>query len=348
MTSGRWSAAALLAVAVWQRGALSQPRDVSGAPVRGLYNWVHTTGDAERAFAFYRDVFGVELARSPFAGPPPADSPAERVRPAAESASDPLVADLTDTQGARFRTAFMRTGNTPFGLELSEFFDIPRDERIANPWDPGAAKLVFDVRDLDATIERLERAGAEVVTLGRRPLVTPNGRSMLVRDPDGFLVEVRQASAGAIARAPHSDAIVATSIGITVEDIGRALAFYRGLLGFGIDIARRATRVELRLNGLASGTLTQAAGTIPGTSVAVVLSSFTSSNARPFHWKIQDVGAPQFQLQVSGLDALLERVGQAGYRILSVGARPIRRPFGRFVFVIDADGVLVELVEPAA
>jgi hypothetical protein len=50
----------------------------------------------------------------------------------------------------------MRSGNTPFGLELSEFFAIPRDERVANPWDPGAATLIFDVRDLDAMIARLE------------------------------------------------------------------------------------------------------------------------------------------------------------------------------------------------
>ncbi len=69
--------------------------------------------------------------------------------------------------------------------------------------------------------------------------------------------------------------------------------------------------------------------------------------ARPFDWRIQDVGAPQLQLEVTGLDALLERTARAGYRFLSVGAKPIERSFGRFVFVIDPDGVLVEFVEPA-
>ena len=59
------------------------------SPVRGIFNWIHGTGDAERAFAFYQDVFGIELARSPFAGAP----------------------------------------GTPFGLELSEFFDIGRSDR---------------------------------------------------------------------------------------------------------------------------------------------------------------------------------------------------------------------------
>ena len=43
----------------------------TASPVRGLYNWIRGTGDAERSFAFYRDVFGVELTRSPFAGAAP-------------------------------------------------------------------------------------------------------------------------------------------------------------------------------------------------------------------------------------------------------------------------------------
>ena len=46
-------------------------------------------------------------------------------------------------------------------------------------------------------------------------------------------------------------------------------------------------------------------------------------------------------------DALLERTAAAGYRFLSVGGKPIDRPFGRFVFAKDPDGVLVEYVEPA-
>jgi hypothetical protein len=86
--------------------------------------------------------------------------------------------------------------------------------------------------------------------------------------------------------------------------------------------------------------------------VTVVISEFTlppeAPPAAPFRWRIQDVGAPQLQLEVAGLDALLARTTRAGYRFLSVRGRPIRRPFGRFVFAIDADGVLVEFVEPAA
>jgi hypothetical protein len=72
-----------------------------------------------------------------------------------------------------------------------------------------------------------------------------------------------------------------------------------------------------------------------------------AERAEPFLWRIQDVGSPQFQLAVVGLDALLESTRRAGYGFLSVGGKPIQRPFGRFVFAIDGDGVLVEYVEAA-
>jgi predicted enzyme related to lactoylglutathione lyase len=322
------------------------------AAVHGIYNWIHGTGDAERAFAFYHDVFGIDLARSPFAGAAPAGAPPEAIRPASQAGSDPLVWDLTNTHGSRFRTVFMRAPNTPFGLELSEFFDIPRADRAPNPWDPGASVLVFAVRDLNAVAGRLKARSALVVTLGGVPVDTPHGRALLVRDPDGYLVEARQASRAAVAAAPPAGDVIETSIGITVSQRARALAFYDTLLGFTVKQTRTANAADLRLNGVAAGSLTDTVMSVPGTSVTVVLSEFalpaSAAPATPFAWRLQDVGSPQFQLEVSGLDALIDRTKTAGDRFLSGGAKPIQRAFGRFVFAIDPDSVLVEFVEPVA
>ena len=138
----------------------------------------------ERAFAFYHEVFGIELARSPFAGGAPT-TVTEPIRPAAQAGSDPLVWDLTNTHGSRFRTVFMRASNMPFGLELSEFFDIERSDRAPNSWEPGAPTLILSVRDLDLVTAGLKARGAPVVTLGGAPITTPTGRAIVVRDPDG-------------------------------------------------------------------------------------------------------------------------------------------------------------------
>jgi predicted enzyme related to lactoylglutathione lyase len=334
------------AIAVTTLGLAAPP---ATAPVRGLYNWIHGTGDAERAFDFYHAVFGMALAPSPFAG----GAPPESIRPASQAASDPLVWDLTNTHGSRFRTVFMRASNTPFGLELSEFFDIARTDRVLNPWDPGGATLIFSVRDLDVVAGRLKARGAPVVTLGGAPLVTPRGRAVLVRDPDGCLIEIRQAPPAAVARATQPGDVIETSIGITVASRGRARDFYEKSLGFIVTGTRTASAAELRLHGLSAGTLTETSMSIPGTAVNVVLSQFAlpagiAPPATSFEWRLQDVGSPQFQLEVSGLEALIDRMKSARYRFLSVGAKPIQRAFGRFVFAIDPDGVLVEFVEPTA
>ena len=342
----------VLAAVLAQPGAWAQtgPAPVAAEPtvVHGLYNWVHSTADAERAFAFYRDVFGIVLAPSPFI--PNATAP-EGIRPLAEVTGDPLIWDLTDTQGSRARTVFMRAPNTPFGLELSEFVDIPRETRSANPWDPGASRLIFRVRDFDGLAAKLVANNAPTVTLGAAAVSTRAGRAMLVRDPDGYLIEIREATAAEIAPAAEPGSIVGTSIGLTVADTPRSLELYRDLLGFDVRETRPADGAELALNGLAAGRLEQTVAMIPGTAVAVILSDFTLPEgvaANPFRWRIQDVGSPQFQLEVRGLDALIERTKAAGYRFLSVDARPISRPFGRFVFAIDADHILVEYAEPAA
>jgi len=246
----------------------------------------------------------------------------------------------------------MRAPNTPFGLELSEFFDVPRGERPPNPWDPGAATLVFTVRDLDALVSNLKARGAPVVTRGGSPIEAPRGRAIVVRDPDGGLVEVRQATPAAVAAAKSPGEVIETSIAISVARLPRALAFYHGLLGLSVGRTRTAAVNELRLHGLTAGRLRQATVSIPGTALAtVVLSEFslpsgTTPVATPFAWRLQDVGSPQFQLQVADLDALIARTTAAGYRFLSVGGTPIQRLFGRFVFAIDPDGVLVEFVEP--
>ena len=332
--------------------ALTSSTHAQSSPVRGLYNWIHGTGDAERSFAFYHDLFGVELARSPFAGPAPANAPPERIRPAVEAGSDPLVWDLTNTHGSRFRTVFMRAPNTPFGLELSEFFDVPRGERAPNPWDPGAATLVFTVRDLDALVARLKARGAPVVTRGGSPIDAPGGRAIVVRDPDGGLVEVRQGTPATVAAARSPGDVIDTAIEISVARLPRALAFYHGLLGLSVGRTRTAAVSELRLHGLTTGRLTQTAVSIPGIARgSLVLSEFSLPSgstpaAMPFAWRLQDVGSPQLQLQVADLDVLMARTAAAGHRFLSVGGRPIERPFGRFVFAIDPDGVLVEFVEP--
>jgi catechol 2,3-dioxygenase-like lactoylglutathione lyase family enzyme len=326
------------------------PAAVVESPVaQGLYNWIHSTSDGVRAFAFYRDVLEIELVRSPFGPPAPVDAPPPEIGPVPETFPDQLLWNLTDTEGARFRNVFMEAPNTAFGLELSEFFGIPRNEQPVDAWDLGASRLIFHVRNLDDVLARAAAADAPSVTVGGDPVDTPDGRAVLVRDPDGYLIQLVQASDTDIAAAGPG-LIMGTTIGLTVADTETSLRYYRDLLNFEVGPTRTAVDAELALNGLEGGTLRQTPITIAGAGVTVLLHEFTlpdGVSADTLTWRIEDVGSPQFQLQVRDLDALIPRTLEAGYRFLSVGAEPIQRAFGRFVFALDPDGVLVEYVEPS-
>lgn len=327
----------------------AQPAPADAPVTRGMYNWIHSTRDAELAFAFYERVFGFILAHSTFAEPS-IDAPPPSIRAKGRAVSDPLVWDLTNTHGSRFRTVFMEAENLSFGHELSEFFDIPVDYRPAQPWDTGASALVLYVRHFDTVVARLRAFGAPAITPGGIPVASTQGRTLLVRDPDGYLVQVIEVP-GIAREREDSDVVMKAAIRITVADSSRSLMFYRDLLGFEAEGEVSLPTADLAVFGLETGNVTETVTRIQGTEVAVILTEFSlPANAgvtvHEYQWRLQDVGAPQFQLQVAGLDALLEETQAGGYRFLSVEGRPIQRPFGRFVFAIDPDGVLVEFVEP--
>ncbi len=45
------------------------------ATVTGIFNWIHSTGDLDRGYAFYHEVFGLEMVNPPFGVIPGAPLP---------------------------------------------------------------------------------------------------------------------------------------------------------------------------------------------------------------------------------------------------------------------------------
>ena len=319
----------------------------ASAAVSGIFNWIHSTSDLDRGYAFYHEVFGLEMVNPQF-GAIPGAPPPNTIRTRSEAISDPVIGDLTNTHGARFRNVFMQLPNAPFGLELSEFNDIEYRAVRPNIWDPGATTLILEVRDIDAVFGAIRKIRAPIVTLSARPVNIGATRSLLVRDPDGYLIQIVQATPDMLRHVAGNDAVVGAAIGVSVSDLVRERAFYSDILGFDIQTAAafKADRTVLDLIGLRKGSLRLSAAYIPGTRARVEFYEFKEVSASPVRLRIQDPGAPQLQLQVRELDRLIARVQTAGYEFVSVGAKPIQRAFGRFVFALDPNGVLVEFVEP--
>ena len=112
---------------------------------------------------------------------------------------------FTGTKGMSFRAATFRIPNAPFGFELTEFTGGPRKPVRPNLQDSGAATLALQVRDIEKVMARVRASGAPIVTIGGAP-VNPTGnpnsklREIVVRDPDGFFVELQQPDPAACER----------------------------------------------------------------------------------------------------------------------------------------------------
>ena len=65
--------------------------------------------------------------------------------------------------------------------------------------DPGSTRLQLQVRDLDAAIKAVVRAGGHVVSTAGRPVELPGGRgaptrAAIVQDPDNLFLVLIQAA----------------------------------------------------------------------------------------------------------------------------------------------------------
>jgi catechol 2,3-dioxygenase-like lactoylglutathione lyase family enzyme len=146
--------------------------------IGGLHHVGITVSDLDRSLAFYRDLLGLHIE-------------ARAVDVAAE--------DVTGIPGARVSIADL---DLPDGrlLELIQYTaggGRPLTQRTS---DPGACHVAIAVDDIDATCERLERAG---VTLRSKPVTLADSgprwdgsRVVYTVDPDGVTVELVQAPPG--------------------------------------------------------------------------------------------------------------------------------------------------------
>src|SRR5262249_3943180 len=234
-----------------------QQADVPATPIIGLGNLAHAVDSLDKTVPFYRDLLGLPVngARDPLTQKP-----------------QPLDADMsrfTATQGASFRAATFRIPGANFGWELTEFTGAARKADRFAIQDPGSATLALRVRDIDKIMAKLKAAGAQLATTGGAP-VNPTGnpnskmREVVVRDPDGFFVELQQPDP--IPPDAAQGDILGGSIQISVEDTDKSVKFYRDAFGFNArpSSSWATNDTVLKLIGLRDAQWRITHGAIPG------------------------------------------------------------------------------------
>jgi predicted enzyme related to lactoylglutathione lyase len=314
-------------------------------PVTQLQNLAHAVESLDKTVPFYRDVIGLPVngARDPLAAQP--------------QALNEDMSRFTATKGAKFRAATFRIPNAPFGFELTEFTGAPRKSGQPRIQDIGAATLVLQVRDIDKMVAKLKAANTVIVTAGGTP-VNPSGnasskmRELLIRDPDGFFVELMQPDAlpASAADAAAGD-ILGGAVQLSIEDSARTTAFLKDAIGFNArptgQLATNAVVVNLISLPGAQWRITH--GSIPGTTLDFGLIEYVGVPRVKFSLGAEDPGSPAFTMVVRDIDAAVDQWKKAGGSVLSTGGQAIKGANGAGnVFVRDVNGFTWELIQRAA
>jgi catechol 2,3-dioxygenase-like lactoylglutathione lyase family enzyme len=317
---------ALLPLAQAQSVANDKPH------IQSLSHAIHAVDDLDTTLAFYRDVLGLPGT--------PSDFP------------NPAVPLLTNAPGVTLRLSMLALpGRMRF--ELTHFKGLERKPARAQYTDPGAASIVMYVRDIDTAVANAKKANAPIVTTGGAPveITTAKGtaRSILLRDPDGFFVQLVQ-------EAPAPDApagnVHRVSLAYTMESAEATSKFYGGM--FGVELtgpsAFSKDPAMLKLVGAPAGTeFRKLTGTLPGPPAAVEFTEFRGVPRTKFHLRVRDPGAPAMAIQVNNETGMVAQLKAAGTNIISANGEIVDFGGGTHtIFVEDPNGMNLEVFERTA
>lgn len=313
-----------------------------------------TSGDLMRMIHFYHELLGADLA---------GDGSTPRF-----FTSQPLIDFVSSPPQAEFRAINMpipgtssNPGTVPeMVVEVIEFRNIERHQYLTRMQDPGVSNLKLLVRDLDSILVKLTEEGTPIVTAGGEPVtivpmpgLSGTARAIIVRDPDGYPVELVELSPAPSSNAPASSNILGAHISLVVNDLDAALDYYRHLVGpdlqtwaapdFTLDQdynrLRNTPNAERRV-----GTML-----IPGSNVVMELIQYRGIAAMPFKPVIQDIGVGHVAFMVKDIGLTMQRLGELGRSTLGRnGSWYNLNPTTRALYTQDPDGFFLEVMENSA
>lgn len=137
-------------------------------------------------------------------------------------------------------------------------------------------------------------------------------------------------------------------MGLQVADLDRSVAFYRDILGFEVIFAWNPQAAYIReLVGYPEADIHAAILRLPGTDVVLELLDYRNVERTPIDTGTANPGTAHIAFFVDDLDALYADLIAKGVRSVSPPVTPTMGPNegGRAVYLIDPDGIRVELIQ---
>jgi len=312
---------------------------MASAEVVGACHVSPVVSDLEKSARFYHELLGLELSPTLGTNPVP-------------WSHDRALLDLHGFLKGGLRYIVARIPSMQCGLELLQFDGGGRRAALPRFQDPGTVELVFLVRDLDAIFARLKAANVTVVSKGGGPVQPSpaNGaRGVVVRDPDGNLVELAQLAPLPSTRVPESSNVFDLRFRLTVPNLVEAVQYYRDHLGVAQQIPPfAAVPGVMDMFGLPpAGQFAATMTLLPGSTLMLEfmqLKDVGGGRAVPRH--VQDPGAYRLQLVVTQFESTVTGLSASGSRVISANGRPVslgKDGASRVIAVQDPNGIFLVL-----
>lgn len=246
-------------------------------------------------------------------------------------------------------------GGPEMTIEAIDIAGIPK--RRFNPplTDPGASYLTLYVADLDKTLAVLKGERTPVITEGGNPVELSswpgiNGtiRAVMVRDPDGYPVELMQVTPALPTTAASGSNVLGARVTIVVDNLEKTARMYESLVGPDFKFWLSPSMGDAAYEKL-TGTHSQfrmAQALVPGSPVVMQLVEYKNHNKNFKRPWFQDAGAAHFLFMSKDDDVMIQRVKAAHLHTESKSDAPVFiSKTTRMFFVGDPQGFWLEFMD---
>jgi catechol 2,3-dioxygenase-like lactoylglutathione lyase family enzyme len=312
-------------------------------------------GETEPLIHFYSDLIGLELV-----GPRTAPRPfliAHGLQEFAELGEDDDVYKSSSRVALLPIPGTAATAGAPEmtieAIEIKGVRSVPYHPALR---DPGASYLKILVRDLDKTLALLKSerytvisAGGEPVDLESWPGITGKVRAVMLRDTDGYPVQLLQVTPTPATTAQADSKVIGARVAIIVDNLEASCRFYQALAGpelaFWMTPNPMGDKADAALTDT-PGEFRMAQAMVPGSPVALELIEYGNHNHAFKRGFIQDPGTAHFLFMVKDTEAIAARVHAIKAHTLSRSNAPVFiSPTVRSFFVPDPQGLWLEFMD---
>jgi catechol 2,3-dioxygenase-like lactoylglutathione lyase family enzyme len=310
-------------------------------------------GDIERIIHFYHDLLGMEISGERNAPRPFFTTPG-----LAEFANTPSYADFRAVILPIPGTAAEAGKGQEMTVEAIEFRNMDRHQWIQGIQDIGSSHLVLLLRDLDKALGRLKAEGVVIVTTGGEPVETQSSygggteRSLIVRDPDGYPVQLTELKQAPKTTAPADSNIIGARISVTVENLEASEKLYTTLVGPELKFSNSAGFVKNeaynRLRNTPNAEYRYGAALIPGSPVYLEFVQYRGIEQKKNSPILHDIGGAHVLFMARDIDVVMSRMNAAGMKTVATSGRPVLiGPTAPALFSKDINNFFFEFIASA-